>query len=211
MAKIKTTSFLEQIVALLSETTWSYENTIAKYQGTLTIARAVYGDGTPQLVTLLEAARVARATQANPNVTFPLHLPPVIIGTLNAMKADLESGLVGSIELQGAGDVIADMLLLAKEALVQGSPGATNVSAVLAAAAFEDTIRRMGTKLASVVGRPDLGDVLQALKTAKILAGAPFTTAQSYLKFRNDALHADWSNLNAALIGSCISFVEGLV
>jgi hypothetical protein len=36
-------------------------------------------------------------------------------------------------------------------------------------------------------------------------------TALGYLKFRNDALHADWARLNAAVVGSCIAFVEQLV
>ncbi len=38
-----------------------------------------------------------------------------------AMKADVESGLVGSIERRAVGEVIADMLGLAKEALADGS------------------------------------------------------------------------------------------
>jgi len=78
------------------------------------------------------------------------------------------------------------MLALAKEALANGSEGAKNVAAVLTAAAYEDAIRRMAATVASVPGRPDLANVLTALKGAGVLVGAPFTTAQSYLKFRND-------------------------
>jgi hypothetical protein len=58
---------------------------------------------------------------------------------------------------------------------------------------------------------PDLADVLTALKQAKVLVGAPLSIALGYLKFRNDALHADWPNLNDAVVGSCLAFVEHLV
>jgi hypothetical protein len=126
------------------------------------------------------------------------------------MRADIDAGLVGTVERRAMGEVIADMLGLAKEALGHGVKS-HNVAAVLTAAAFEDTIRKMGATLANVQGRPDLADVLTALKNAKVLIGAPLTTAQGFLKFRNDALHADWANLNQATIGSCLAFTEGLV
>ena len=103
------------------------------------------------------------------------------------------------------------MLGLAKEALSEGSEGAKNVAAVLTAAAYEDTMRKMGATLVNVQGRPDLSDVVTALKNANVLVGAPLTTALGYLKFRNDALHADWPRLDRAVVGSCLTFVEHLV
>jgi len=114
------------------------------------------------------------------------------------------------MERRVAGEVIADMLGSAKEALGEGSDGAKNVAAVLTAAAYEDTIRKMGAALAGVPGCPDLQDILGALKVAGILSGAPLVTALGHLKFRNDALHADWSNLDHAVVGSCLSFVKHL-
>jgi hypothetical protein len=69
-------------------------------------------------------------------------------------------------------------------------------------------MRQMGALLANVQGRPDLADVITALKKAGVLVGAALTTGQSYLKFRNDALHADWTNLDRAVVGSCMAFVE---
>ena len=65
----------------------------------------------------------------------------------------------------------------------------------------------MGSTFASVEGRPDLADVFAALKKANVLVGAPLSTGLSFLKFRNDALHADWTKLNTAVVGSCIAFV----
>ena len=66
-------------------------------------------------------------------------------------------------------------------------------------------------RLRNVQGRPDLADVINALKSAGVLVGAPLTTGQSYLKFRNDALHADWTNIDRVIVGSCLAFVEGIL
>ena len=142
---------------------------------------------------------------------FQIVVWPAVVGALQAMRRDLEDGLLGNLERRGAGEVLADMLGLAKEALSGGTDGAKNVAAVLTAAAFEDTVRKMGSTLANVHGRPDLAHVLTALKVAGVLVGAPFTTAQGYLKFPNDALHADWAKLDRAVVGSCLAFVEHLV
>jgi hypothetical protein len=162
---------------------------------------------------LTDTLTVVREKPTYGTMAESLHddLWPVTQGVLRAMEADVQSALVGNIERRAAGEVIADFVGLAKEALADGRGAAKNVAAVLAAAAYEDTIRRMGSTLAHVQGRPELADVLTALKLARVLVGAPFTTAQGYLKFRNDALHADWASLNHPVVSSCIAFVEGLV
>src|SRR5207248_2452638 len=95
--------------------------------------------------------------------------------------------------------------------LEDDTESAKNVSAVLVAAAFEDLIRRMGTELASIVGRPKLEEVVNALKNAGVLKGGEVATAQSYLKFRNDALHADWAKVQKSQVTSCTAFVEALL
>jgi hypothetical protein len=53
--------------------------------------------------------------------------------------------------------------------------------------------------------------VVGQLKAAGVLVGASVSSAVGYLKFRNDALHADWSAVQAATISSCLAFVEGLL
>ncbi len=110
-----------------------------------------------------------------------------------------------------SGTRTGDVIGLAKDALNEGGDRSKNVAAVLAAAAYEDTMRRMGSTLAGVTDRPGLSDVLNALKSAGVLQGASVSAAQGYLKFRNDALHADWAKLDRAVVGSCIAFVEGLL
>src|SRR5207248_67235 len=95
--------------------------------------------------------------------------------------------------------------------VIDDGAGGKNVAAVLAAAAFEDTVRRMGRELAGVTARDDLDKVIDALKKANVLQSPQLGIALSYLKFRNDALHADWENIEKAAVHSVLGFVEQLL
>jgi hypothetical protein len=64
------------------------------------------------------------------------------------------------------GEVLRDLLGLARVALDEDQK---DVAAVLAAAAFEDTMRRMGRELAYIQDRPKLSDVLQTLQAKHVL------------------------------------------
>ncbi len=130
-------------------------------------------------------------------------------GTITSAKAELEAGLIGNLRIQVTGEVLADLVSLGKEFLHGGTD--LHVSAVLIAAAFEDLMRRMGTEFAGVVGRPSLQDVITALKDAGVLKGGEIGTAQSFLKFRNDSLHADWANVSRVQVESCTAFVDSML
>jgi hypothetical protein len=110
-----------------------------------------------------------------------------------------------------AGENIAELLALAKDVLSETSDAAKNVGAVLVAAGFEDLVRRMGAEFGGVSGRPDLQEVISALKQKDVLKGGEPTTALGYLKFRNDSLHADWNKVERSQIYSCLSFIEQLL
>jgi len=133
------------------------------------------------------------------------------IGALESLLLDLNAGLIGNLQQRIAGEVLGDLIQLAKAALSENTPGTINVAAVLIAASYEDTIRRMGNQLAGITDRRDLEKVLIVLKEKGHLKGAQVGIAQSYLKFRNDALHADWDNIEKESVNSCLSFVEGLL
>ena len=145
-------------------------------QGTLTLAQLVYGLNSHAALTILESAKTAPARKDGTIANNYVHdVWPAAKGVLAAMRKEVEAGLVGDLRRRGVGETLADMLTLAKEAV---SDGALNVAAVLAAAAFEDTFRRMESTLAAVYDRRPLSEVLIALKQA-ILDGAPFTIAQA--------------------------------
>ena len=125
--------------------------------------------------------------------------------------AEIKNGLVARLRTQIAGEILGELLSLGKEHLDDKAESAKNISAVLVAAAYEDLIRRMGREFSGVLDRPKLESVINSLKDAAVLQGGSVTTAQSYLKFRNDALHADWDKVDRPLIGSAIGFIEGLL
>jgi hypothetical protein len=133
------------------------------------------------------------------------------LGAITNAKAELQAGLVGSLRVQVTGEVLADLVSLSKEILAEGTDPAKNVAAVLIAAAFEDLTRRMGTELARLAGRPSLQDVITALKDAGVLKGGEIGTAQSFLKFRNDSLHADWANVSRVQVESCAAFIDAML
>jgi hypothetical protein len=133
------------------------------------------------------------------------------IGALKNLKREIEAGLTGSLRQQVTGEVLTDFIQLARAVLNLQTDGAKNVAAVLAAAAFEDTIRRMGATLAGVIGEDDLSDVLKRLKDAGAIQSPQVGIAQSYLSFRNQALHANWDKIERESIHSVLGFVEQLL
>lgn len=103
------------------------------------------------------------------------------------------------------------MVRLGKEVLSARTDEAKNVGAVLVAAAYEGVLRKMGEEFAGITDRRKLEEVIAALKAADLLKGGQTHTAASYLKFRNDSLHADWSNVDRSQVDGCLLFVESLL
>ncbi len=132
-------------------------------------------------------------------------------GVLVNLKREMEAGLTGGLRQQITGEVLTDLIQLARTVLDEPGDNAKNVASVLTAAAFEDTIRRMGESLAGVIGKDDLADVLKQLKDAEVMKSPQVGIAQSYLSFRNHALHANWNNIQRESVLSVLGFVEQLL
>ncbi len=171
---------------------------------------ALYGPQSTQLKAFsVGCDAISRMERGTGNI--PVQLCRHARGAITNAKAELEAGLVGSLRVQATGEVLADLVSLSKEVLADRTEAAKNVTAVLVAAAFEDLMRRMGIEFAGVAGRPSLQDVITALKDAGVLKGGEIGTAQSFLKFRNDSLHADWANVSRAQVESCIAFMDAML
>ena len=171
---------------------------------------ALYGPESPQLTQFLAGcAAIAKSAHTPEGMNFPLlmHARGAIKGT----KAELEAGLIVRLRVAVAGEILAELIRLAKEIIVDRTEEAKNAGAVLIAAAYEGLMRRMGEEFAGVTARPKLEEVITALKAANVLKGGQVGTAQSYLKFRNDSLHADWKNVDRSQVESCLSFIESLL
>src|SRR5579862_1189358 len=143
---------------------------------------AIYGPESVQLTTFTRSLDQVAKSAPNPS-NAGHHQFQQALGVIRNTVAEIEGGLIGSLRAQVAGEVFAELVGLGKEILQEDTEAAKNVSAVLIAAAFEDIMRRMGTELAGVTARPELQEVLTALKTAGVLKGGEVGTAQSFLKF----------------------------
>lgn len=108
------------------------------------------------------------------------------------------------------GEVLTDFIKLARAALQESGDGAKNVAAVLAAAAFEDVLRRLADEK-GLGHQEKLADVLTALKKVGVLQGAEVGIAQSYLSFRNRSLHAQWNEVDRPAIESILAFTEQVI
>ena|SRR5437870_6344799 len=181
------------------------------YQGALTVMSAFYGPESHQVQTLLQAHKEVHNRKEG-RLAFNIQdLNRAVEGALRNLKAELEAGLAGSLQKRLTSEVLTDLVQLARTVLDQPGDNAKNVAAMLAAAAFEDTIRRMGSTFAGVMGKEDLEDVISALKTKGILVAPQLGIAIGYLNFRNRALHANWDQVERAAVVSVLAFVEELL
>lgn len=172
----------------------------------ISLTQLCYGNGNIQMSGLLQHQRNLAENGSEYNKNLAVECAK---GVLDSLRSDLDAGLVGDLQRTIEGEVLGDLVELAKTVLSDSS--AINVAAVLTAAVYEDTIRRMGRQLAEITDRPKLETVINKLKEAGHFKGAQVGIAQSYLKFRNDALHADWDDIEKESVNSCLSFVEGLL
>ncbi len=201
----------EELIAKAREPTESLEHYSAVHSGALTVLSAVYGPESSQVWvvrTPVDEAYKDKGTRLLSRLREAVH---ITLGALENLKGELDAGLVGSLEKRLTGEVLTDLIQLARTLLGQQGDAAKDVAAVLAAAAFEGTMRRMGSTFAGMMGGEDLNDVLQALKHGGILVGPQFGIAQSYLTFRNKALHAEWNVIDRPAVSSVLGLVEGLI
>jgi hypothetical protein len=162
---------------------------------------ALYGAESPQLRQFRDGCKGQT----------PFALQQNSLGAIGAALRELKAGLIVNLRVAVAGEVLAELLRLAKDILVDQTEEATHVAGVLVAAAYEGVLRRMGEEFAGVTNRPKLQDVIDKLKDAGTLKGGQVGTAQSYLKFRNDSLHADWNAVDRSQVSSCLAFTESLL
>jgi hypothetical protein len=178
-------------------------------QGTTGIIGILYGRDSMQWSAFQE--NVSRPIGNVHSATSRGTVVQLALGALHNILTELDAGLIGSIRQQAAAEVLADFVALSRSALESGGDQAKNVAAVLASAAFEDSIRRLGAIHAGTGGGEKLADVLMALKNSGFLQGPQVAIAQSYLTFRNHAMHAQWDKIESEAVNSVLGFVEQLV
>jgi hypothetical protein len=128
-----------------------------------------------------------------------------LFGLFKGAKEDFQGGYVFDVDLRVSGEVFGDFTELAKTALQEGHK---DVAAVLACAALEDALKRyaMANKL-NVEGKT-MTDVVNALKSNGLVAGAQKAMLDRMPTIRNYALHANWDKISEPDVGGVIGFVE---
>jgi hypothetical protein len=175
---------IDQLLSLADKEGHSPEGYSQVIQGATGIMDLVYGPQSSKLATLQDSIRTERPRLETTDwATGHSRLSLTTAGALKNVKQEIEAGLIGSLSQQVTGEVLSDFIKLARAVLEEQGEGHKNVAAVLAAAAFEDTIRRMGAALAGIRGDENLQDVLISLKDQGFLRGPQFSTAPifSYL------------------------------
>ena len=171
--------------------------------------QALYGTDSSQEKALRTSIEVLN--KAHPAASFVINNSVAAIGgVLVAIKAELDSGFIGSLRATLTGEVLTDFIKLARKTLEESGDDAKNVAAVLAAAAFEDVLRKIAD-LKGIDHQEKLADVMTALKDVGVLQGAEVGIAQSYLSFRNRSLHARWNEVDRPAIESVLAFTEQVI
>ena len=177
------------------------------YVGTLSIVSGLYGPTSPHA----EAVREVNSRVMNYNWAEGLKNSALILelrGTLETVEAEIKAGLLKSIRDEARGEILADFIVLAKEAI---DNDVKDVAAVLSCAAFEDAIKRYAESLGLNVEGRDLSEVINALKGAGVLPGTQAKVAQSFVTLRNKAMHAEWNKIDTSEVHSVIGFVQDFV
>lgn len=123
----------------------------------------------------------------------------------DSAKEDFDSGYVFDLELRVSGEVFGDFVGLARKSLEEGYK---DVAAVLACAALEDALKRYAIANKLDVQDKTMADIINALKSAGLVAGAQKAILDRMPTIRNYALHANWEKISEPDIGGVIGFVE---
>jgi hypothetical protein len=208
-AKIKTR--IDELLRL-AERQELADNIIATelYTGAVTMLGLTHGEKSSQMNAFRDAIAAHQSSKQSPYVTIAA-VATSSLGCLKSLKREVEEGLVGSLQREVTGEVLGDLLQLGKATLDEGTDDSKNVAAVLVAAAFEDTIRRLGATYCGIHTRESLPDILAKLKAAEVLKGSQVGVVQSHFQFRNDAMHADWNKLDVVAVKTVMALVEQLL
>jgi hypothetical protein len=129
-------------------------------------------------------------------------------GVFLAAANDFDCGLV-DIDSVIAGEIFADFTRLASRALEEGHK---DVAAVLASAALEDAMKKLAMKNGITLSdNSDLSQIINALKSARVIGGTQAAMLSGMPKLRNAAMHADWGKITDPEVRGLIAFVEGLI
>jgi hypothetical protein len=181
------------------------------YGGAITVLELTHGEKSSQMTAFRNQISAYNTSKQYSPYTAIVATATASIGSLKSLKREVEEGLVGNLRREVTGEILGDFLQLAKVTLDEGTENSKNVAAVLAAAAFEDTVRRLGATFCGISTPEGLPAILAELKKADVLKGSQVGVVQAHFPFRNHAMHADWDKIDAVAVGTALSLVQELL
>ena len=204
--QIDKNSIIPRINELVNRSTNSISESAEIVSGTINILELLYGKDSHKTKAFLE--QYAAMFKQKESTRFVLMcLADSAKGVLQSIKSEVETGLVGNIQLQAQGGVFGDFLSLAKNSLDDNK----NVAAVLACAALEDALKKYAEQQGIAVSDADMSQVINALKSNGLLKDPQASIVQSYVKLRNKAFHAEWDKIEKESVNSAIGFTEQFI
>jgi len=163
--------------------------------GTAGILDALYGPRSEKWKEYIKQATISVSKETTAKI---------YIGILKSIIGEIDMGLVGDLRKEIEGEVFADFVSLAKRSLEENK----DVSAVLACAALEDALKRLGVANGLNVEDKEMSEVIGALKTKGLLKGAQAKVVSAHVTLRNKAFHAEWDKIEKPEVSSAIGFTE---
>lgn len=160
---------------------------------------AVYGESAPHYANFRAAYTNCGGGESDMNRLRSL---------FSSAKEDFEGGYVFNVEMRISGEIFGDFVALARQSL---SEGQKDVAAVLACAALEDAIKRLAETGGIATDGKTMAEMVNALKSAGLVAGAQKTLLDAMPRIRNMAMHAEWEKITEQDVGSVLGYVEQLL
>jgi len=200
---------IDELSAISGARNEGFESRIQEmFHGAVDIMMVLYGPSSIQLQNFLKEEESIR--QHYVGAAGAEYRQQLTRGVLKNLKAAIETGIIESLQKTITGEVLSDFLQLARTVFDEKGDNAKNVASVLAAALFEDTLRRIAI-LNGIHHIEKMQDVITELKNKSLLKGSQVGIANSYLNFRNNALHAQWDKIERESVASVLGFCEQLM
>ena len=199
----------DNILDLINQQLDQGKNLSELYYTVTSSLQKIYGPNSTQL-RLVETVReqVYNRPERNRSPTNDWDFKEQLYGFLRGLKAEIEGGLIVSVQSEAQGEVLGDFLSLARKALDEGEK---DVAAVLACAALEDALKRYARDLGLEVQDKDMSQVVHALKAAQVIRRPQGKVLDGYVQVRNKAFHAEWDAVDAASVEGIIGYTQGFL
>ncbi|HEX4860975.1 MAG TPA: hypothetical protein VFV07_07035 [Rhizomicrobium sp.] len=164
------------------------------------VSKLLSGSGSIYLKQIEEMQLSPGGADAN---TSKLYL---LKGTLEAIRDEMEIGILTSLVSQAQARVFGDFISYAESLLSENDK---DPAGVIMGVTFEDTLRKLARRNTIVEASTNVEKVIQDLVKAGVLNDIEADMARACAKLRNSAVHARWSEFSASDIRTALEFLRG--